>query len=376
LSNHIHIVAFDNPYPPRYGGVIDIWYKISVLHDAGMMIHLHYFSYGKKKEEEDILRQYCATVQAYPRKTGWRSQLSIIPYIVYSRKSDALIQDLCRDDHPILFEGLHTCYYLDDPRLKGRRLLYRESNIEHDYYRHLAKAERNPLKKVFFLCESRKLRHYEQVLENSSVMLTVSQADTEYLQRQFPSKQVIRIPSFHKDDEVISVPGKGDFVLYQGNLSVAENTAAVSFLIRKVWNESMPPLVIAGKNPSKSLVRLAKTCQRIRLIANPDDATMSGLLRDAHINLMVTFQPTGLKLKLLNALFNGRFCLVNEAMLAGTGLTSLCSVAATPEQFREEIGRLFTCTFTEEEIEKRRDILSKIYSNRENGKLLLQCISA
>jgi len=376
LSNHIHIVAFDNPYPPRYGGVIDIWYKISVLHDAGMMIHLHYFSYGKKKEEEDILRQYCATVQAYPRKTGWRSQLSIIPYIVYSRKSDALIQDLCRDDHPILFEGLHTCYYLDDPRLKGRRLLYRESNIEHDYYRHLAKAERNPLKKVFFLCESRKLRHYEQVLENSSVMLTVSLADTEYLQRQFPSKQVIRIPSFHKDDEVISVPGKGDFVLYQGNLSVAENTAAVSFLIRKVWNESMPPLVIAGKNPSKSLVRLAKTCQRIRLIANPDDATMSGLLRDAHINLMVTFQPTGLKLKLLNALFNGRFCLVNEAMLAGTGLTSLCSVAATPEQFREEIGRLFTCTFTEEEIEKRRDILSKIYSNRENGKLLLQCISA
>jgi len=376
LSNHLHIVAFDNPYPPRYGGVIDIWYKISVLHDAGMMIHLHYFSYGKKKEEEDILRQYCATVQAYPRKTGWRSQLSIIPYIVYSRKSEALIQDLCRDDYPILFEGLHTCYYLDDPRLKGRRLLYRESNIEHDYYRHLAKAERNPLKKVFFLCESRKLRHYEQVLENSSVMLTVSQADTEYLQRRFPSKKVIRIPSFHKDDEVISVPGKGDFVLYQGNLSVAENTAAVSFLIRKVWNESMPPLVIAGKNPSKSLVRLAKTCQRIRLIANPDDATMTGLLRDAHINLMVTFQPTGLKLKLLNALFNGRFCLVNEAMLAGTGLTSLCSVAATPEQFREEIRRLFTCTFTEEETGKRRDILSKIYSNRENGKLLLQCISS
>lgn len=376
MSNHLHIVAFDNPYPPRYGGVIDIWYKISVLHDAGMMIHLHYFSYGKKKEEEDILRQYCATVQAYPRKTGWRSQLSIIPYIVYSRKSEALIQDLCRDDYPILFEGLHTCYYLDDPRLKGRRLLYRESNIEHDYYRHLAKAERNPLKKVFFLCESRKLRHYEQVLENSSVMLTVSQADTEYLQRRFPSKKVIRIPSFHKDDEVISVPGKGDFVLYQGNLSVAENTAAVSFLIRKVWNESMPPLVIAGKNPSKSLVRLAKTCQQIRLIANPDDATMSGLLRDAHINLMVTFQPTGLKLKLLNALFNGRFCLVNEAMLAGTGLTSLCSVAATPGQFREEIRRLFTCTFTEEETGKRRDILSKIYSNRENGKLLLQCISA
>ncbi|HNW76077.1 MAG TPA: glycosyltransferase family 1 protein [Bacteroidales bacterium] len=376
MSNHLHIVAFDNPYPPRYGGVIDIWYKISVLHDAGMMIHLHYFSYGKKKEEEDILRQYCATVQAYPRKTGWRSQLSIIPYIVYSRKSEALIQDLCRDDYPILFEGLHTCYYLDDPRLKGRRLLYRESNIEHDYYRHLAKAERNPLKKVFFLCESRKLRHYEQVLENSSVMLTVSQADTEYLQRRFPSKKVIRIPSFHKDDEVISVPGKGDFVLYQGNLSVAENTAAVSFLIRKVWNESMPPLVIAGKNPSKSLVRLAKTCHRIRLIANPDDATMTGLLRDAHINLMVTFQPTGLKLKLLNALFNGRFCLVNEAMLAGTGLTSLCSVAATPEQFREEIRRLFTCTFTEEETGKRRDILSKIYSNRENGKLLLQCISS
>ena len=376
MSQHLHIVAFDNPYPPRYGGVIDIWYKIRFLHDAGIVIHLHYFSYGKQKEEEDILRQYCATVHAYPRATGMRSQLSIIPYIVYSRKSEALIQDLCRDDHPILFEGLHTCYYLGDPRLKGRLLLYRESNIEHDYYRHLAKAERNPLKMGYFLCESLKLRHYEQVLENSSLMLTVSQSDTEYLKRRFPSKEVILIPSFHKDDEVISIPGKGDFVLYQGNLSVAENTAAVNFLIREVWNESMPPLVIAGKSPSKSLIRLAETCPRVRLIADPDDATMSGLLRDAHINLMVTFQPTGLKLKLLNALFNGRFCLVNEAMLAGTGLAPLCSVAATPEQFREEIRRLFTCTFTEEEIEKRRTILSQSYSNRGNGKKLLQCISA
>jgi hypothetical protein len=378
MNRHLHIVSFDFPFPPDYGGVIDVYYKIRFLAEAGVNVHLHYFSYGEPRCDETSCRtgleRYCGSVQAYPRKTGWTSFLSMKPYIVFSRRSDELVKNLCMDDHPILFEGLHTCYSLDDPRLKGRPLIYRESNIEHEYYRHLARAEQAWGRKFFFLSESIKLKPFEKALRSSSKMLAVSLTDTKYLRKRFPGKEVQYIPSFHRDNEVVSFPGKGNYVLYQGNLSVPENIAAAKYIVEKIWNDSLPELLIAGKNPSESLIRSAATHPNIRIIANPDEDLMFQLIREAHINLMLTFQPTGLKLKLLNALFNGRFCLVNGEMTTGTGLDSLCTVGTTPDSFRDQVVRLFTLTFSESDAEQRKEVLLEKYSNRKNGEMLLKAI--
>ena len=35
----LNVVSFDIPYPPDYGGVIDIYYKIKALNSAGIKIH-------------------------------------------------------------------------------------------------------------------------------------------------------------------------------------------------------------------------------------------------------------------------------------------------------------------------------------------------
>jgi hypothetical protein len=296
------------------------------------------------------------------------------PYIVYSRRSEKLLANLLSDDHPILFEGLHTCYYLDHPGLKGRRLLYRESNIEHEYYHHLASAERSPARKLYFLTESLKLKRFQGKLSHASAMLTVSQSDRDYLRMQFPGSEVAYLPSFHRDNEVTSIPGRGNYLLYQGNLGVAENVAAAAYLLEEVWQPDLPELVIAGKSPAPRLARLAAKHANVRIVSNPDDDAMYGLLRDAHINILLTFQPTGLKLKLINALFNGRFCLTNRDMLAGTGLEPLCTIAETPGDFRKEISRLSRIDFSEADITGRRELLLRKFSNSVNGALLLKLI--
>ena len=108
--------------------------------------------------------------------------------------------------------------------------------------------------------------------------------------------------------------------------------------------------------------------------ANLEDAEMMDLIRNAQINVMVTDQPTGLKLKLLNALYNGRFCLVNDNMVRGTALGSLCVVAEEPEQFIIEIKRLMKEDFTEEDIEERDEALKELYRNEENAQTLIQSI--
>jgi hypothetical protein len=43
----LHIVSFDNPYPPVYGGIIDVYYKLKALHALGFEIYLHCFVYTK-----------------------------------------------------------------------------------------------------------------------------------------------------------------------------------------------------------------------------------------------------------------------------------------------------------------------------------------
>ena len=367
-EQHLHIVSFDIPYPANYGGVIDVFYKIKALYHAGFKLHLHCFQYNRDPAQD--LKKYCESIHYYPRLTSFLSLLTVKPYIVYSRRSGKLLENLLKDKYPILFEGLHSCYYLDHHQLSDRVKIYRESNIEHQYYYQLSKAEKNIFKKFFFIFASLKLRLFQNVLSKASLMLTVSKEDNNYLILRFPGVRVEYLPSFHRDDEVKIIPGKGNFILYQGNLGVAENFRAAEFLIREVFRNTDRQLVIAGLNPPDHLVRLINNHPNITLIANPTDERMSELIRTAQINLLVTFQETGLKLKLLNALFNGRFCLVNPGMITGTELGPLCEIGKDANELRQKIDELMEITFDEQWINHRREILMKWHSNLENCKKL------
>lgn len=372
-DKHLHIISFDIPYPPNYGGVIDVYYKIQTLHKLGIKIHLHCFEYpGRDRSVE--LNDFCEEVLYYPRKTGFRSALGMAPYIVSSRKSEELIANLIKDDHPILFEGLHSCYYIDDHRLRKRFKIYRESNIEHRYYFNLFKVDANFKNRLYFLMASAKLRLYQKVLRHADLMLAVSLHDTEYLQEHFPGKSIYHLPSFHANDHVSILPGTGDYALYHGNIEVPENEYAATFLITKVFNGIDIPLIIAGMKPREKFRKLAESYQNVMLVANPDDDKMFDLIRNAQVNILVTFQATGLKLKLLNTLYNGRFCLVNEAMTKGTNLETLCETGNTPEELRAKLKFLFTGEFKVEEANRRSEYLKERYDNLINGKKMVNLI--
>jgi len=351
--------------------VIDVFHKLVALKSKGIKIHLHCFRYDRKEAPE--LEPYCETIDYYERKTGFAEQLSGLPYIVKGRRSEELLRKLLSNDYPILFEGLHSCYYLGNPLLKGRKLIYRESNIEHQYYFQLFKSEKNPRSGAFFLLESFRLYRFQKKLVNASEMLVVSEQDRDYLIKKFPGISVQYLPSFHGNDQVDSHTGKGTYAFYHGNLSVAENSLAAGFLIREVFQGLDIPLIIAGLNPPEQLLQLAKE-KGVQLISNPDREEMDRLLANAHVNILITFQATGLKLKLLNTLFNGRFVLVNKAMLAGTGLEGLCEIAEDAVQMKEKLKMLFTLEFGPEAIEKRKLLLLTRYSDLVNADKLISLI--
>ena len=132
--------------------------------------------------------------------------------------------------------------------------------------------------------------------------------------------------------------------------------------------------MVAGRSPSTAMQRLLAQFSNVRLVPNPDDSLMQQLIADAHIHFMVTHQPTGLKLKLLNSLYAGRHCLVNSYMVAGTDLHRLCTVADTPSEQLAALHRLMQTPFSQEEIELRRSLLGKLYSNRANAQIIFDLI--
>ena len=97
-----------------------------------------------------------------------------------------------------------------------------------------------------------------------------------------------------------------------------------------VFNRTNYPLIIAGSNPSSELIEIASSLPHVQIKSSLSTEEIHRLLREAQVNVLPTFQATGVKLKLLSALYSGRFCLVNTPMIAGTSLAQFCSVVNAP----------------------------------------------
>jgi hypothetical protein len=362
----LHIVAFDVPYPPDYGGAIDVFYKVKHLSEAGIAIYLHCPVYGGRERAKE-LEDLCDQVWYYPRYSGLKTISLRLPYMMYSRRNPEILRNLQSVEAPILFDGVNTSYYSVHPSLKNRFKILRNQNIEQDYFSKIATREKNLLRKLYYLLEARLLKKYESRLHHIQAFFTVARHDQEFFRNKYPEAIHEYIPSFQPYNEISSQPGKGSFCLYHGNLNLAENKEAALYLLTAVAPNISMPFIIAGRNPGHEIIKAAGKFAHCSVIANPSMAEMERLIGDAQIHLLPTFQDTGLKLKLLHALFYGRHVLVNKHMVHGTGLGDACHIATDATEFVRCIETLKDRSLDEQEIVKRNNILMAHYNNRQNA---------
>ncbi|MCB9305478.1 MAG: glycosyltransferase [Lewinellaceae bacterium] len=371
---YLHIVSFDIPYPANYGGVILIFNQIKALHELGVKVILHCFQYGERVPQPELAK-YCHEVYYYKRSRSLVYQLSFLPFIMRSRQSGTLIKRLRKDNHPILFEGMHTASYVWHKRLRGRQKLVRMHNVEWQYYESLSRSTppTEVFEKTFYFIESIKLQRIEpKVVLHADEIITISTTDAAYYRDMKANTHYI--PAFHPNAAVESLSGRGEYVLFHGKLSVPDNERAAIWLIEQVFSKIDVPFVIAGMSPSVRLRDMVQRYEHVSLVENPGDVEMNSLIAKAQINLLVSFQSSGIKLKLINALFRGRFCIVNDLMVGGTGLAGLCYVRNSPAAISQTIEALINAPFEASKIEERRKVLEKEFSNIENARKLIEVI--
>mgnify|MGYP001534910272 CR=1 FL=1 len=334
----LHVVSFQVPFPPDYGGLIDVYYKLKALKEAGCSVVLHTYRY-EVAEQPDLLKVVDA-VYYYERFTGWCSMFSFRPYIVYSRRSKLLLERLCEDDSPILFEGLHTCYFLSNPLLRDRQKWVR--------------------------------MHYERVLLYADKILAITNTDALYFTQKYPFVSTYCLPCFFDNISVETVtdvsPENEKYILYHGNLSVLENVRVINYILDNL----LPKLdinmrvVIAGKNPDKHLREKISRIPNVSLVANPLQEEMNSLIVFAHIHLLLTFQNTGIKLKLIYSLMKGHgHCLVNSMMIPDPGFEEVCTIADGQEAQVIALRKLYHTPLMPEALQWRQQALTKMgYNNQ------------
>jgi hypothetical protein len=343
------------------------------LHEAGAEIIYHCFYYKGHNPPTQELKKYCSELHYYERKRSLFSLLfSKKPYVVASRGDSTLLMKVLSQPAPILIDGIQCSYWMMHEDFREQKLIFRANNIEHDYYDGLAKWERNPLKKIYLKREARKLRNYEGVLKDVDLILSVAKMDIDHFSQY--SKTIHLPPFFNDSAESHFAPSKeGDdkFVLFQGNLSVKENEHAAVHITQNIAPLSNKFFVIAGLNPSSYLRGIIDTQPNVKLIASPSHEEMNGLIRDAHVNLLMTFQQTGVKLKVLHAFQSGKHIIINSKMDDSGIFGSMCEVIDDSRAISKKITELLDVDFTQEMKNARDEKFNHIYSNKKNANKIL-----
>lgn len=370
MTKLLHIISFNVPYPPNYGGVIEVYHKIEALAKQGVKIYLHNFEYDRPPAPQ--LEALCEQVYYYPRTKNWKEQLSLKPFIVRTRNHPQLLKNLSEVCAPILFEGIHSCYFLDHPQLKAYSKLVRTHNIEHYYYFNLYKNEKNLSKRYYYLLEALRLWRFEQKLKKASQIFAISNSETQYFANRYG--QTTYLPAFHPFEKQETEPGLGRYLLFHGNLSVNENQQALRYLIKKVFSQITVSFTIAGKNPPDWLRRQVQDIPHISLVEDPSLDSMQKLIREAQICIIPTFQVSGIKLKLLSSLYAGRHVLTNSMMVQGTNLKEICHIADSPVEMLQAIQKLMELPLDAESLKRRRQLLETHYSNEVNAQKIIDLL--
>lgn len=346
-----------------------MYYRIRALSEAGLCIVLHCTYKGELTHYAE-LEDLCEKVYYYPRRMSLHHIIGKLPLAVAGRPNADILRNLLQDNAPILYEGLVSCGTMAAPELKDRRKYFRECNVEHDYYRALAQASHNLRDRIYYQVEARRLQRFENVLEHANGIFALAHQDEAHFVARFPKVKTTYVPCFHAHDTISCQEGLGKGILYHGNLRVEENQKAAEYILREIAPKlSEIPFTIAGMGADN-----LKTCSNnVTLVGNPDNETMKRLVREAQVHLLVTFQATGLKLKLLNVLYEGRHVVCNPEMVCGTELGELCHIGADSEQLIAQCKAYYPQPFSNEEKQERQNSL-RLFDNRQLATLLIKAI--
>lgn len=227
-------------------------------------------------------------------------------------------------------ERLFDVVHLDTISLAPYRKLFTRSTLTLDHHNvesHMmlrrSSREREPLKRLYFWQEGRRLERYERrVCPNFDLNITCSDLDTERLKAVVSGITVTEVPNgvdtqYFRPNPACERPNS---LVFAGGMSQYPNASAMLFFADKVWpalKRRLPGVTmdVLGGNPPKRLLALA---------ARDTDFKVHGFVPDVRpfvsssaVYVCPIMDGGGTKLKILDALAMGKSIVAHPVACEG-----------------------------------------------------------
>ena len=345
-----------------YGGVVDVYFKVAALHAIGCEIHLHCFVTDDRLPSPE-LKAVAKAVHFYRVSRNPFLAFSRLPFSVASRNHPQLEKNIAAVDAPILFDGLKTAMLASRNRFSDRKRILRLHNIEQDYFAGVAQSETSFVKRLLFSLESWKYKRFEPVISRFDRVASLSKHEDAHVNAMFGNSEYV--PVFHGNKQVAPLEGFGQYALYHGDLRTSDNVRSALFLASVFADIPDVELVIASGTRNPELDRALSAARNVRFVAFSNFEELQEMFGRAHINISWSFQQSGTKLKLVNALFNGRHSIINANITDDQILSGLCTLAHDRGNLREAVVNHMMRPYDDHQ--RRSEVLSSHLDDKANA---------
>lgn len=349
------------PYPLLSGGQVrsyNLLKEISKKHEVTL------FSLIKDDNERDNIPEllpFCKKVEVFKRTAKpWHPRnillaaLTPYPFVVTRNLVLSLHGALARELQRRSYDLIHieTFYMMPSvPRTRVPTLLV-EQTIEYLGYQQFADqlVRKMPFLAPFLALDIAKITHWERrYWRTSKQLITVSEEDKEFIQKQNPELANIKVVSNGVDIEFFAQKPRlvddAPTLLFVGTFHWRPNVEAVEYLVEKVWplvRQAVPnaQLRIAGASPTKKIQQYGEKDNGITVTGRVDD------IRDEYVRAHVLLAPVlsgkGTRYKVLEAMASKTPVVGTSIALEGIGATPgvHCLIGNTPQELAEQTIKL------------------------------------
>jgi len=350
VLDRILVVAPDFPYPPTDGARVDIWERLKILVHVARKIEL--VVTVKSNPDHAALsrvREIADRVSIVNRRKNLRSLLSLRPFQLTSRIGLNSIP-ISGNFDAVLLEGEYVSGILENPNLKTTLVILRVHNNSMRNFQQLAKSERNPLRRAFYLAEAaRSGRLFCRVARASDLLWFISQNEYKEYVEAHPEQEMIAsfVPPSIGEIRPYVGPRTQNCALFIGTLGLAPNARAIEWFLSNVHGRlnGIPGyrLIIAGNtlgNPIDRIYRAANGYSNVEIYQNPNNT--AELYETASVFINPVMHGTGVKLKTIDAIRAGLPVVSTSIGAEGTGLVhgEHILIADSPNDFADALNAI------------------------------------
>lgn len=313
----VHVWSMDRLEPPVYGGTLEVAGQVERLIEAGCQVVLHATTNNTYAHAEALtLRDYPGVQFKTYRRNHWAIASLNRPYTVGSRNTRSLRRALQTASGKHAVQGSH----LSALRFPAAAVL-RWHNPESLYYRSLSEYS-SGFKRMYLRWEAAKLARWERqlALRWEGPVWTLTSKDAQHWKALGGRGALVVPPQKRFEGMPPLTPASEQTMLVPGKFSVIENDRAAR------WSANLPLRIIWGGHGFSNSLRSLASAKNVDLLELPSDARMAQAFNEASMVLVHAEHSLGLKLKLIQALYQGRWIIAHEAAVAGLDWTEEMSI--------------------------------------------------